>query len=192
MQGAREYPSGSIVTDREDRVKMLGLQLVNGCRMYPQKYPKELWCVTIGLPGYTADRIESDIIHGRKKFKYLSVVSALPSATAFAFKWLLLVTSRDGKRSKGSNGLAKVAVMLGEALVGSPAPGTHVEEFGWNPDWSERKGSMRNPVLAFPILEVVTLCNEIKVGLSADVALLLSISLLVTGQSRGTKKIVFR
>ena len=51
---------------------------------------------------------------------------------------------------------------------------------------------MRNPVLAFPILEVVTLGNEIKVRLSADVALLLSISLLVTWQSRGTKKIALR
>jgi len=152
------------VKDRPDRVKMLGLQLVDACKKYPQKFPKDLWCVTIGLPDYTGDLIEADIIAERKKFKYLAVLSALPSSTAFVFKWLLLVTSRDEKKSKGSNGLATIAVMLGESLLGAPASSTHNVQFGWNAEWGTRKATLRNPVLAFPILEVLKLGKQIPVN----------------------------
>jgi hypothetical protein len=164
MLGAREHPSGKIVEDRQERVKMLGLQLVDGCKNYPQKYPKDLWCVTIGLPEYTSDQIEADIIAERKKFKYLAVSSALPSSTAFAFKWLLLVRSRAENKSKGNHGQATVAVMLGEPLLGAPAPGTHIAQFGWNAEWEKRRAAARNPVLAFPIFEVLKLGKHVLVN----------------------------
>ena len=166
LLGAREHPSGRIVQEKEHRVRMLGEQLADACKKFPQAIPKELWCVTIGFEDYPGNRIEVDILDGRKKYKYLAVSSSLPSSTTFVFKWLLLVnTSCDKKKSKGSNGLVKVAVMLGEPLTGTPAPGTHVEEFGWRPDLTgSTQRSRRFPVLAFPILEVVDIGTQISVS----------------------------
>ena len=188
MLGAREHPSGKIVQEKEQRVRMLGEQLVDACKKYPQAIPKELWCVTIGFEEYPGNRIEADILDRRKKYKYLAVSSSLASATNFVFKWLLLVTSRDKKKSKGSNGLVKVAIMLGEPLTGTPAPGTHVVEFGWRPDLTDRTRSRRYPVLAFPILEVVDIGTQISVSVLSGL-MYLSISLLVKWQSRRTKEI---
>ncbi len=163
MLGVRESPSGAIVKDLETRVQMLGAQLTNACKLYPEPIPKELWYVTIGLAAYPGDKIESDILQNRKKYKYLAVRSSLPSSTAFVFKWLLLVKSRDKDKSKGGHGLAKVAVMLGEPLAGSPAAETHVPEFGWDSNWAKRTEQRRTPYLAFPTLEVVELGTPISV-----------------------------
>ena len=164
MLGAREYPSGAIVHEMEERVKMLGAQLTEACEKYPKAIPKELWCVTIGLEGYAGDKIEKDILARQKKYKYLAAPSVLPGSTSFVFKWLFLIKSRDKGKSKEGNGLAKVAVMLGEPLAGSPTTETHVVKFGWDPQWSRRIDQQRNPILAFPILEVVELGIPVSVS----------------------------